>query len=386
MSTSTETVEIKKSFAESLLTVLPSRKQRLNEKGDCFEKVMDLEGAVREHTCPEVHSFISKYLDLTDHPQRILFCTREMSRTKEVEFDQLRAIVNLKRLNYAKNIDEHLRALNTLLPEGGIYIGRAETYWERKRRISRLWGKRLGAAVWILDSIMNRAFARMRVVEHLYRWVTRSTFHMLSSTELLGRIFYCGFSLINMTRVDGLKYFAVIKTGEPSTAPPPSRHLLFRMSRVGKGGKMIWVYKFRTMHPYSEYVQDYIVKMNGYNLVGKPNNDWRITGWGRWMRKLWIDEIPQVINILKLEMKVVGVRPLSKYRFNQFPAHIQDLRIQDKPGCIPPYVALNMPDEHGNIKAEIIYLCDKQRWRFAVDFRYFWKAVYNILSNRIRSS
>jgi lipopolysaccharide/colanic/teichoic acid biosynthesis glycosyltransferase len=161
---------------------------------------------------------------------------------------------------------------------------------------------------------------------------------------------------------------------------------MIKMPRVGKGGKSIGVYKFRTMHPYAEYVQDYIVKQNGYNAVGKPNDDWRVTKWGKWMRKLWLDEIPQIINVLKREMKIVGVRPISRFRFNEFPEYIQKLRIKVKPGCIPPYVALNMPDDKGNIEAEVIYLKDREKHPYTVDLRYFCMALFNILTNKIRSA
>ncbi len=222
MSNSYKTVGIKNINPGNLKTFFLAKKPIVEEREDCFEKFSDLDGVLKKHSSMEVYRFISEQLDLQKYSRSILFCTREMSRTNDVDFDNLRAIINLKRLNYAKDIDEHLRALNTLLPDGGIYIGRAETYWERKKRIKRLWGKRLGAAVWIIDSIINRAFARMRVVEHIYRWITGGTFHMLSNTEMLGRLFYCGFSLIDTIRVDGLEYFSVIKTKEPSTAPPPS--------------------------------------------------------------------------------------------------------------------------------------------------------------------
>jgi len=85
-------------------------------------------------------------------------------------------------------------------------------------------------------------------------------------------------------------------------------------------------------------------------------------------------------------MKIVGVRPLSRYRFSEFPENIQSLRTQTKPGCIPPYVALNMPDDKGNIEAEVIYLKDREKYPRTVDLRYFFMAIFNILTNRIRSA
>ena len=85
-------------------------------------------------------------------------------------------------------------------------------------------------------------------------------------------------------------------------------------------------------------------------------------------------------------MKLMGVRPLSRVRFNQLPPEVQQDRIKLKPGCFPPYVALNMPDSHGNIEAEVIYLNDLKKHPYTTNIRYLFKAIYNILANKIRSS
>lgn len=93
-----------------------------------------------------------------------------------------------------------------------------------------------------------------------------------------------------------------------------------------------------------------------------------------------------MLNVLKGELNIVGVRPLSPTRFNELPEDIQQQRIRFKPGCIPPYVALLMPDAQGNIEAERIYLAEKMKSPFLTDVKYLFMALYNIFSGKIKSS
>jgi len=240
--------------------------------------------------------------------------------------------------------------------------------------------------LWICDFIINRIIPKLNFIGELYFYLTKGMYHTLSSAELLGRLVYSGFDIIDYKRINGLFYFVAIKTREPSYYKHPSFHPIIKLQRIGKGGNIINVYKFRTMHPYSEYLQDYIVRLNGYNDKGKPAGDFRSARWGKFFRKIWIDELPQLINVFKGEMKLVGLRPLSRVRFNEFPEDLRKERIKYKPGCIAPYVALRMPDDKMNIEAERIYIKDSAHHPYLTDFKYFLKAVYNILTNKIRSS
>jgi lipopolysaccharide/colanic/teichoic acid biosynthesis glycosyltransferase len=202
----------------------------------------------------------------------------------------------------------------------------------------------------------------------------------------MGRLAYCGYEITDFHVINGLSYFVAMKTRDPLTIQNSSYYPVIKMQRVGQHGKMIEVYKFRTMHPYAEYLQNYVVQLNGYNNKGKPAGDFRLTRWGKWMRRNGIDELPQLINVLKGEMKLVGLRPLSLVRYNEFPEDLQLERIKYKPGCLPPYVALNMPDDKMNIEAERIYIKDLSGNPRYTDLRYFLKSVYNMLFCRFRSS
>jgi hypothetical protein len=345
-----------------------------------------LENIISKESSSEVLEFIKKNLDIRRKKKNIVFSTLTKSYVEDVDFNNLNAIIDFKRANKIRHINGLFRAVNELLPEGGIYVGRLETYWERKLKIYNKVGRQVGRLLWTGDFILNRLIPRIPLLQPLYYWITRGEYHSMSRAEVLGRLVYCGFRLQDFTIVDGLSYFVAVKTGFPLPKQNPSFYPVIRLPRVGQLGKMIGVYKFRTMHPYSEYLQDYVVRLYGYNERGKPDQDFRLTRWGKWMRKHGIDELPQLFNVLKGEMKLVGLRPLSQVRYAEFPEDLQKERINYKPGCFPPYVALNMPADKKNIEAERIYINDLKREPRNTDLRYFLKAVYNMLFGRFTSS
>ena len=108
--------------------------------------------------------------------------------------------------------------------------------------------------------------------------------------------------------VHGEFYVIAAKVKEPVRDDKPSGGLLIRLKRKGKGGKIIGVYKFRTMYAYSEYLQPYIYKQAGLCSGGKIAGDYRVNAAGRFLRKTWLDELPMLINWMKGDLKLVGVR------------------------------------------------------------------------------
>ena len=90
--------------------------------------------------------------------------------------------------------------------------------------------------------------------------------------------------------------------------------ILYSQKRVGKGGKLFRMWKFRTMVPDADVRLKELLKQDEYRVQWEKNqkivNDPRITKVGRFLRKTSIDELPQIINVLKGDMSVVGPRPL----------------------------------------------------------------------------
>ncbi len=90
----------------------------------------------------------------------------------------------------------------------------------------------------------------------------------------------------------------------------PQGSPLFRQCRVGKNGKLFVMYKFRTMIKGAEEMKRDMAAMNEMDgPVFKIKNDPRITRLGSFLRKTGLDELPQLINVLKGDMSLVGPRP-----------------------------------------------------------------------------
>ena len=86
----------------------------------------------------------------------------------------------------------------------------------------------------------------------------------------------------------------------------PGDGAIFRQRRVGRDGKLFWLYKFRTMCPDAEELLSQN-QMDG--PVFKIKGDPRITRVGRFLRKTSLDELPQLLNVLQGDMSIVGPRP-----------------------------------------------------------------------------
>src|SRR5512146_1784411 len=92
----------------------------------------------------------------------------------------------------------------------------------------------------------------------------------------------------------------------------PGAPVIFKQLRTGKGGRRFHMYKFRTMVPNAEELKAKYAHLNELQWPDfKITNDPRITPIGKFLRKTSLDEIPQLFNVLKGEMSLVGPRPTS---------------------------------------------------------------------------
>jgi lipopolysaccharide/colanic/teichoic acid biosynthesis glycosyltransferase len=108
--------------------------------------------------------------------------------------------------------------------------------------------------------------------------------------------------------------------------------VLFRQRRVGQDGRLFDCFKFRSMVADAEARKDDLDDLNeATGAAFKIRNDPRITGVGRFLRRSSLDEFPQLLNILRGEMAVVGPRPQIASEVDQYTPR-QALRLRARPG------------------------------------------------------
>lgn len=300
--------------------------------------------------------------------------------------EELPAMVNLHRINDIKGINTFFRTVNARLRNGGRFVGCMETLENRKERLYRKYPPVVNRLYYAADFVLKRVFPKLSLTHHLYFALTQGRNRALSKAEILGRLVYCGFSIEAVKVVENQLYFVVSKKSEPLKEPEPSNGIFLKINRIGKNGKPIKVYKMRTMHPYAQYIQEYVYEQNNLQSGGKFRNDFRITKWGRFMRRFWIDEIPMVWNILRGDLKIVGVRPLSEHYLSLYSEEHKKVRFQGKPGLIPPFYA-DMPANLNEImESEARYIKAYLKDPLMTDFSYGWRAFNNIFLKKARSA
>jgi lipopolysaccharide/colanic/teichoic acid biosynthesis glycosyltransferase len=128
-------------------------------------------------------------------------------------------------------------------------------------------------------------------------------------------ILLAGFALVMLAPMLGIVMLVLRFSGE--------REVFFLQNRVGKDGRQFPLLKFATMLKDSPNIG------TGLLTVG---NDPRVLPFGKFLRKTKINELPQLINVLKGDMSVIGPRPQAPQHFDVFPAHVKSQLVRVKPG------------------------------------------------------
>jgi lipopolysaccharide/colanic/teichoic acid biosynthesis glycosyltransferase len=300
--------------------------------------------------------------------------------------DLYQLFVNLHILNEQKQLNNYLLDVRKTIVQGGVFVGALHPNHYRYHRFLKRYSFRVGKILYFFDFIWNRIFPKLPMTRDIYFTFHKGKDRDISLAEGLGRLVYSGFRILELAVVDEVVYFAAVKDKEYVPEKELFYSFIFKMQRIGQDGKTIYVYKLRTMHAYSEYIQDFVYKLNGQGKGVKIKDDFRVASWGNFLRKYWLDELPMLINLLKGDLKLVGVRPLSHSMFNLYPPDLQKLRISTKPGLVPPFYK-DLPKNFDEVlESERKYLLAYKRNPIKTDIKYFIKCLYNIFIKHARSS
>jgi lipopolysaccharide/colanic/teichoic acid biosynthesis glycosyltransferase len=333
----------------------------------------------------EVYDYLSEFIDLENERTMVLM-TKTSFNVYALSDNYFDTLVNFARINDIQRINKFFEAVNSKLPVEGLFVGCVETKGDRKARILKKYPWGLSHIYYLFDFILKRIFPKLPITKKIYFKITGGRNRVISRTETLGRLYSCGFSVLDERKINGRMYFVVRKIDNPAFDEEPSYGPICKMRRFGKNGKIISVYKFRTMHPFSEYLQQYIYERNKLQEGGKFKDDFRISTLGKFMRKYWLDELPMIMNLIKGDLKIVGVRPLSKQYLSLYTDELKEMRQKHKPGLIPPFYA-DLPKTLDEImESELRYLRQYEKHPIRTDIKYFFMAFNQIFIKKARSN
>jgi len=168
-----------------------------------------------------------------------------------------------------------------------------------------------------------------------------------------------------------ISIFIFLKDGAP---------VVIKQNRVGLHGKIFNMYKFRTMYSDSHKKRESMGDLNKNDkVIFKIENDPRIFNGGEKLRKYSLDELPQLVNVLKGEMSLVGPRPL----FEEDTKHFNENYMR-RLNVLPGLTGLLQINERNTSEFEVWYKYDMEyinNWSLSLDLRILLKTPFSILKN-----
>jgi exopolysaccharide biosynthesis polyprenyl glycosylphosphotransferase len=177
-------------------------------------------------------------------------------------------------------------------------------------------------------------------------------------------------SIISLVGLSPLFFLLAIAISIDSPGP-----VLFKSKRVGKKGRVFTFYKFRTMVSNAEELKKQLHHLNERDngLLFKITNDPRITSVGKFLRRYSIDELPQLWNVLRGEMSLVGPRPPLPEEVDRY--SLEHLRRLDvKPGMTGLWQVSARMDAsfESYMTLDLEYI---EKWSFWLDAQLLWKTI-----------
>ena len=293
---------------------------------------------------------------------------------------QLRAqpedgMVVLAELDLGKTTAEELATLLHERAANGVILNARHTDFEQVEGILRACELE-GVEVWLIADFFKTQISHTSLDDFQGRPVL--VFSSTPGASWQGVLKHVlDFTVALSMMVLGSPVFALIALAIKVSSPGP---VLFRQQRCGLNGQPFTIFKFRTMETDAEQRRHELAAMNEMSgPVFKIKNDPRITRVGRWLRKFSLDELPQLFNVLRGEMSMVGPRPLPVDEVRRFNDLAHRRRLSVKPGltCLWQISGRNQVSDFRDwVRLDLEYI---DNWSLWLDLKILWRTIPIVL-------
>jgi exopolysaccharide biosynthesis polyprenyl glycosylphosphotransferase len=270
-------------------------------------------------------------------------------------------------------IDDTMRAVDLLEADTVIILPGHELSGPRMRDLT--WElEKFGTSVYLAPMLLDVAGSRTTIrpaaglpllhVDHPRRTGVR-----IVVKELLDRS-AAAFALLLLSPV-----FLVVSLAIRADDRGP---VFFKQVRVGRGGEHFQVWKFRTMAVDAEQVKAQLAEQNeGNGTLFKLRKDPRITKPGTWLRRYSLDELPQLVNVVRGEMSLIGPRPALPEETARYDGTPMIRRLVVKPGITGLWQVSGRSDLslEDSMRLDVHYV---ENWSLSLDLKIVWKTLHAV--------
>ena len=163
---------------------------------------------------PKLSNFINLYFDLSSRSNYLTSISDQINLEK-LTFGKFSSILNLKKVNDIRYINKFFETVNTILPNSGLYLGKVVTYPNRRSAILKKYPPILNKIIYFFDYIFSRVLPKLPILKNLYFHLTKGKGRVISRAEMYGRLYSCGFEIIDEKTINHSLFFVAKKVKDP---------------------------------------------------------------------------------------------------------------------------------------------------------------------------
>ncbi len=315
-----------------------------------------------------------------EHQRRRLLLVGTPEETRQVRQDLLQDAAGQFEIMAEVNLNEEpverlVELMHKHSPNGVVLAAQHTFFGQIEQAIAVC--EREGVEVWVVADFFKPRISKTTV--EIFRGrpvlVYRST--PAGSWALVGKQFLDFFGALVLLVITA-PLLGIAAVGIKLTSPGP---ILFRQQRCGLNGRPFTMLKFRSMVSDAEQRKHELEALNEMSgPVFKVTNDPRVTPFGRFLRKYSIDELPQLFNVLRGDMSLVGPRPLPVSEVQRFddPAHRRRLSVKPGLTCLWQISGRSqLRDFREWVRLDLEYI---DNWSLTLDLKILLQTVPVVLS------